>query len=128
MVRDGVVLTVVESVAQPTTPGFTFANCDGTAVAPGWKWNGSTFSAAPNPRSITARDFWRRLTVAEREALQNILATGTQNQKSKLNAFRDYVLTGGNVELDDDYIVASVSAMETAGVIASGRAAQILTP
>lgn len=78
--------------------------------------------------SLAPRDFWRRFTTAEREALQNILATGTQVQKNKLNAFRDYVLTGGNVELIDDYIIASVNAMETAGILASGRAAQILAP
>jgi hypothetical protein len=30
------------------------------------------------------------------------------------------------VELADDYIIASVTAMETAGVIAAGRAAVIL--
>jgi hypothetical protein len=54
------------------------------------------------------------------------LATGTQSQKNKLNAFRDYLLTGGNVELIDDYIIASVNAMETAGVIAAGRADVIL--
>jgi hypothetical protein len=78
--------------------------------------------------SLSLRDFWRRFTVAEREALQNILATGTQTQKNKLSAFRDYLTTGGNVELNDDYIIASVNLMETAGILASGRAAQILAP
>ncbi len=76
--------------------------------------------------SITPKAFWKRFTVAEREALQNILATGTQPQKNKLNAFRDYVATGGNVELNDDYIIASVTLMETANVIGAGRAAIIL--
>jgi hypothetical protein len=128
MIRDGAVLTVVESAAQPTTPGFTFVNCDGTAVGPGWTWNGATFAMPANPVSIAARDFWRRFTAAEREALQNILATGTQVQKNKLNAFRDYVAQGGNVELNDDYIIASVNLMETAGILVAGRAATILTP
>lgn len=78
--------------------------------------------------SLGPRDFWRRFTAAEREALQGLLATGTQGVKNRLNAFRDYIAVGGNVELNDDYIIASVTAMETAGVIGSGRAAQILTP
>lgn len=78
--------------------------------------------------SISLKDFWRRFTVAEREALQNILATGTQNQKNKLNAFRDYLLQGGDVELNDDYVIASVTTMESANVIGNGRAAQILAP
>jgi hypothetical protein len=77
--------------------------------------------------SLTQRAFWRRFLVSERETLQNILASGTQTQKNKLNAFRDYVLTGMRVELADDYIIASVTLMETAGVIAAGRATVILT-
>ena len=84
-------------------------------------------AAGPVHHSLTQRAFWRRFLVAEREALQNILATGTQGQKNKLNAFRDYVQTGMKVELNDDYIIASVTLMETAGIIASGRATTILT-
>ena len=78
--------------------------------------------------SITPKAFWQRFTTAEREALMGLLATGTQAQKNKLNAFRDYVIQGGNVELNDDYIIASVNLMETAGILAAGRAATILTP
>ena len=85
-------------------------------------------SSLPKPYfSLSLKAFWKRFTISEREALQNILATGTQGQKNKLNAFRDYLLTGGKVELIDDYIIASVNAMETAGIIASGRANTILT-
>lgn len=77
--------------------------------------------------SITAKEFWRRFTVAEREAIQNMLSTGTQIQKNKMGAFRDYVLLGGNVELNDDYIISVVNIMEnTLGILASGRAAEIL--
>ena len=77
--------------------------------------------------SLNPRAFWKRFTVAEREALQNLVATGTQTQKNKLNAFREYVTTGGNVELIDDYIIASVNLMESASVIGAGRATVILT-
>ena len=78
--------------------------------------------------SLTVKQFWARFTPAEREALQNLLATGTQAQKNKLNAFRDYVTHGGNVELNDDYIIDSLTLMQTAGIIAGGRASAILTP
>ena len=81
-----------------------------------------------NKYSITQKAFWNRFLVSEREALQGLLSTGTQAQKNKLNAFRDYVIQGGNVELNDDYIIASVNLMETAGLIGAGRAAVILTP
>lgn len=79
-----------------------------------------------NQYSLTRKAFWKRFTTTERENLQNILATGTQAQKNKLNAFRDYLQTGGMVELNDDYIINSVNLMETANVIGSGRADIIL--
>lgn len=78
--------------------------------------------------SLTLKQFWQRFTPAEREALQNLLATGTQAQKNKLNAFRDYLIQGGDVELNDDYVISSVTLMQTAGLIAGGRAATILSP
>lgn len=92
----------------------------------GQTYENGTFTPVASSTVLTQKEFWRRFTVAEREALQNILATGTQTQKNKLNAFRDYVATGMNVELDDDYIIASVTIMQTAGVIGAGRAAEIL--
>lgn len=97
-----------------TIPGTNIQELDRPAAAPVWP-------------SLTQRAFWRRFTVAERESLQGLLATGTQNQKNKLHAFRDYVATGMKVELIDDYIIASVTLMETAGIIGAGRAAEILT-
>jgi hypothetical protein len=87
------------------------------------------FSSTPRPdaNSLNPRAFWKRFLVAEREELQNMVATGTQQQKNKLNAFREYITTGGNVELDDDYIIASVQLMESAGILDAGRANTILT-
>ncbi len=82
--------------------------------------------AQPDPVSLPPRAFLARFTAAERELLENKLATGTQAVKDKLAAFRFYVMTGGYVELDDDYIVAAVTAMESAGVLSAGRAAEIL--
>jgi hypothetical protein len=95
-------------------------------VAPGVIEYGNPGTQTVQPQ-LTQRAFWRRFLVAEREALQNILANGTANQKNKLNAFRDYVQTGMLVELDDDYIIASVTLMETAGILTAGRAQVILT-
>jgi hypothetical protein len=54
------------------------------------------------------------------------MATGTQTQKNKLNAFRDYVSQGGVVDLSDSYVVTSVNLMESVAIIGVGRAAQIL--
>lgn len=86
-----------------------------------------TFTDIPkNIYSLTLKAFWKRFLVSERETLQNILATGTQTQKNKLNAFKEYLLTGGMVELNDDYIINAVNLMETANILANGRANIIL--
>lgn len=128
LIKNGAVITCVEQSLQPTVDlGGPWIDITGQHVGPGYGWNGSAFTPPQAPAvSLTLRQFWQRFTVAEREALQHILATGTQPQKNKLNAFREYLATGGNVELADDYIVASVATMEAAGVLAAGRAAQIL--
>lgn len=129
LIRSGRVDTICEMASQPQVDfGGAWVDVTGMHVGPGYTYDGSTFAAptAPNIRSLPPRDFWRRFTSAEREALENKLATGTQTVKDKIAAFRTYVLTGGAVELDDDYIIAAVAQMETAGVIAAGRAAQIL--
>ena len=127
LVRSGRVDTVVESASAPTVDlGGQWIDITGQYVGPGYTYSGGVFTAPAVVVSLPPRGFWQRFTAAEREALQNKAATGTQGVKDKLNAFRDYVQTGGNVELSDDYIIAAVTQMETAGVIAAGRAAQIL--
>lgn len=127
LVRGGHVDTVVEQATQPTVDlGGAWVDVTGQHVGPGYTYNGAVFAPPVVAVSLPPREFWKRFTAAEREALQNKLATGTQAVKDKLNAFRDYVQTGGSVELADDYIIAAVKQMETAGVLAAGRAAQIL--
>lgn len=128
LVRNGRVDTVVEQPAQPSVDlGGAWVDVTGQHVGPGYTYNGAVFAPPVVAVSLPPREFWRRFTATEREALENKLATGTQAAKDKIAAFRTYVLTGGNVELADDYIIAAVTAMETAGVIAAGRAAQILS-
>lgn len=122
----GVVRNVVDSDSPPGSP---WVACPAT-VGRGWTYDGSTF-AAPIPiaaYSLTQREFVQRFTAAEREALENKAQTGTQGVKDKIAAFKTYIQTGGNVELNDDYIIAVVMQMEAAGVIAAGRAAEILAP
>ena len=88
------------------------------------EWDGIPVQAF----SLPLRAFLQRFTAAEREQLQELLLNGTAVQKRKLGAFKDYLMMTGDVELNDDYIIASVNTMESAGVLAAGRAAQILTP
>lgn len=127
LIINGAVVTVVEQASQPTVDlGGEWRDITGLHVGPGMRFNGTQYSQPEVVRTLPPAEFWRRFSQAEREGLAGILATGTQAQKNKLSAFRDYVLIGGHVELDDDYIVASLSLMEQAGVIGTGRAAAIL--
>jgi hypothetical protein len=125
LIKGGVIATVVEQETLPTVDmGGQWVACG--SAGPGWTYNGSTFAPPTVFLSLPLRDFWRRFTAAEREALVDMLANGTAVQKKKLGAFRDYLHAGGNVELADDYVIASVTLMESAGVIGVGRAAQVL--
>jgi hypothetical protein len=124
---------VVNIVKADSPLEENWISIDGLIPQPGigWGYTGSSFISPAEPQpavyySLNPRSFWKRFLVSEREALQNILATGTQTQKNKLNAFREYITTGGNVELIDDYIINSVNLMQTAGIIAAGRANTIL--
>jgi hypothetical protein len=128
-VRDGACDTIVNAIDKPPEV-FGGRWIEATPeVEPGWRWDGTQWSEPTTAvRSLSPLQFLRRFTATEREALEDITATGTAAQRKKLNAFRFYIQTGGYVELDDDYIIASVTAMETVGVLAAGRAAQILAP
>lgn len=130
LVKVARVVSVVEMPAIPTVDlGGIWVDVGGNLeVSPDWGYVGGVFTPPSRERgSLSPKEFWKRFTPAEREALQDKLATGTQAVKNKLNAFRDYVQTGGNVELGDDYIIASVTQMEVAGILSAGRAAVILS-
>lgn len=127
-VVNGVCTVMVESAVMPTVSfqgGYWVAH-SGDA-APGWLWDGTQWSPpdAP-PKSITPMQFLRRFTPGERETLEDLAANGGPAVRKKLTAFKTYLQIGGYVELDDDYIIASVTAMEAAGVISAGRAVEIL--
>lgn len=124
---DGELVSVGTVVASPLPAGLSVTDLG--ANPPTGVWNSITHvfdPAAVLKPVLSLKDFAQRFTTAEREALQGILATGTQTQKNKLNAFRTYLTDCGNADLNDAYIVASVNLMETAGVLAAGRAAVIL--
>ena len=122
---DGALVSVGTVVASPLPAGLVAL--DVGLDRPTGVWNPATrvFDAAPVVKgAITRREFLRRFTEAEREALQGVRVTGTQARKNKLEAFLDYIADG--VDLDDVYIVAAVNAMENFGILAAGRAAVIL--
>lgn len=70
--------------------------------------------------------FWQRFTSTEREAIENLYATGTQAVKNAIGAFKQYISIASGVDCNDAYVQAKINQLETIGVIAAGRAAQIL--
>ena len=124
---DGELVSVGTSVADPLPAGLGVTNLG--ANPPTGVWNKLTHvfdAAAPVRPIISKRDFWKRFTDVERESLYDMSLNGTAAQKRKLGAFRSFITDCEGVDLNDAYVQASVSAMETAGVIGVGRAAQII--
>lgn len=93
------------------------------------QWNETTrdFDDIPEPKpKISKRDFLDRFTPAEREDIYDAARNGSAAVQKKLNAFLEYVQAVDDVDLGDQYIIDSVTAMETAALIGAGRAAEIL--
>lgn len=124
---DGQLVSVGTTVADPLPAGLAVTNLGENR--PEGIWNSVThvFDPAPVLKAVlTRREFWRRFLEAEREALQGVMATGTQARKNKLNAFLKYIEDEGHVDLNDAYIQSSVNLMEQAGILGAGRAVEIL--
>lgn len=124
---DGELVSVGTVVSSPLPSGLSSTELGESP--PSGVWNSSThvFDAAAVLKPVLRlRDFQQRFTQAEREALWDVQQNGTATQKKKLGAFRQYLTDAGEADLNDAYIVSSVNLMETAGVIAAGRAAQVL--
>ena len=93
------------------------------------QWNESTldFDDVVLPKEgITSREFWNRFTPSERDDLHEAARSGSPAVKKALHAFIEYVRLDDGVDLDDPYIIDRVNRMETAGLIAVGRPAEIL--
>ncbi len=126
-ITTGALVSVGTVVASPLPQGL--AAVDLGAFAPTGVWNSLThiFDPAATLKPILSlKDFAGRFTSVEREALFNMQQNGTATQKNKLGAFRQYLTDCNSSDLNDAYIQASVQLMETAGVLAVGRAAVVL--
>lgn len=122
-VADGVVTNVVESHIDPDGVGSEWIACGN--AGPGWLYDGVVFSAPPVPTPVatpwTKKEFLLKFTPAEYAAI----AAAT-----KTNAVLDYYwqlfMVAENVLKTDPATIDGINALEGAGLLAAGRAAEIL--
>ena len=77
--------------------------------------------AAPVPRTITKLEYLRRFTTAERVAIRAAAAANPV-----LDDYLKLMELAQEINLDDADTIAAVQMMEQSGLIAAGRAAEIL--
>lgn len=123
-VADGVVINVVESHIDPDGVGSEWIACGN--AGPGWLYDGNAFTAptdpAPTPvRTLTKLQYMNRFTDGE---LANIYTAAKSNVAVEI--WLEKFKLASEVNLDDTATVAGLQAMEAAGLLAAGRAAEIL--
>lgn len=132
LIVDGAVSTVIEQLNTPSIPG-AWVDCTGSAVGPGMVWSGSAFfpPVAAVYTRITTPAFWDRFTNNELVnydvAMQHDPAATTPAKKAaaKLRIFMRDANNVGWLRLGATKVVSFVADLETQGVLASGRAAEI---
>lgn len=77
--------------------------------------------AAPIPRTITKLEYLRRFTTEERVAIRSAAASNPV-----LDDYLKLMELAQEINLDDQDTVAAVTMLEQAGLIAAGRAAEVL--
>lgn len=134
LVSGGVVVNVVEQASQPTLPG-DWRDVTGQPVGPGHLEDGNggfVPAAAVSPRHITPLAFRQRFDVAERvtleiAALDDPSASMPARQAAAaLRSMLADVQTARYIDLDRADTRAGVQQLETLGLLAAGRALDIL--
>lgn len=140
-IKDGTVKTVAVSGTEPPLgpldawvplPG-------GSPVGPGWSYDGSTFTPPPPrpPRTVVPRDtlldrftdnelaeiaHWRRF----RQKPDGSPVPYAQWRALEVAQWR--IEAADRVRLDAPAVVQYINGLETVGILAAGRAAEILAP
>lgn len=130
-IKGGIVVNVVSVTAdtRAATKAFLQANgyicVDDSTASPGDAWDGATFTKPEiqaAPRIISHREFLLKLTDVEFKAIR---------AASKVNADVDRYMylfeRSQGVAINDPDAISGLQALEAAGLIGPGRAAQILT-
>lgn len=135
IIRDGIVENVIEGVVDPVVfPGALFVDITGQHVGPGFSWDGATFSAPPIIvlRRILRGAFFSRLTDDELEDLEFLslddatAPVATRRAKARLRRVLRTLEAMEWIDLNNSRVRAWVQLLETRGLLAVGRAVQIL--
>ena len=117
----------LESVANPLPVGLSVKLV--TDPADGFIWSNTLldFVSPPTPRIIGQTAFIERFTLPEQQDFLGVaFGTLTNGQKKNVMTFLWYLMLLDVVRLDSPAIIAGVNYLQTVGIIAAGRAAQVL--
>ena len=95
--------------------GFDLVNYDHTA------WNPEAPPAAPTSRTMTKLEYLRRFTTAERVAIRAAAASNPV-----LDDYLKLMELAQEIDTGDADTIAAVTMLEQAGLIAAGRANEVL--
>lgn len=128
LVIGGSVDTVVEQTTPPAVSfGGQWVECAAN-VGPGWAYSGGAFAApvAPAPvRRITRLAFLSRFSDAEAIDI-DLASIGATEPAAALRRYQAKVSAALWIDLDRADTRAGVQALETAGLLGTGRALEIL--
>lgn len=119
---NGTVHQVIESETDPDGTNGAWVPCGN--AGPGWLYDGTTFTAPPAPapvRTLTKLQYMNRFTDSELAGIYTAAKSVVQ-----VEIWLEKFKLASEVNLDDTATVAGLQAMEAAGLLAAGRAAEIL--
>lgn len=128
-VVEGVIVADADFVAGISSEWDHIEPASG-GVGPGWGWDGSQFVAAepskpsPDPTATvwTVLAFRSRFTEDEKRAIYT-----ARTSSIDIQIWLDDLAAASDVRSDDPRMIAGVQGLEAAGLLTSGRAAEIMS-
>lgn len=133
MIKDGVVKTVssANSIAELSTyyPDMLLIERTGQEWE-GWTYDGDKFHPPvgyvdPNPTKITKLAFLNRFTDAEAIAI-DLASMGATTQAATLRRELKRIDAAVHIDLTNEKLIAGLALLEGAGLLAPGRATEIM--
>jgi hypothetical protein len=110
------------STLIPEKSGYTVISFEERQLGKRWNTETLTFDDAPASRVLDAETFINKFTATEQEDI--IEAAKTSKKAAR---FIEILKLVKAANLDSEFIQTSVNAIESAGIIDTGRAAEVLS-